>query len=198
LAGMQHSGSGRRPLSVGLIWLDAHADYNTPETTLSGMLGGMPVAVAAGKCLYRLRLKSGLEPAIPEKNIIMMCVRDMDPLEEELVLNSHITMISTEEMVKLSPRMKEEYKKLCDRVDVVYIHIDLDVLDAPDIPGHTFQIPNGPNPAQLGKALKYMMRNPKVGALGIASFPTQEEVRTKSLGSTLEVIKGSLLGLQAR
>jgi arginase len=198
LAGMQHSGSARRPLSVGLIWLDAHADYNTPETTLSGMLGGMPVAVAAGKCLYRLRLKGGLEPAIPEKNILMMCVRDMDPLEEELVLNSHITLISTEEMVKLSRHTKEEFESLCDRVDVVYIHIDLDVLDAPDIPGHTFQIPDGPNPAQLGKALKYMMRNPKVGALGVASFPTQEEVRDKSLGSTLEVIKGGLLGLQAR
>jgi arginase len=198
LAGMQHAGPGRRPQSVGLIWLDAHADYNTPETTLSGMLGGMPVAVAAGKCLYRLRLKAGLDPAIPEKNIIMMCVRDMDPLEEELVLNSHITLISTDEMVKLSPRMKEEYQKLCDRVDVVYIHIDLDVLDAPDIPGHTFQIPNGPNPAELGEALKYMMSNPKVGALGIASFPSQEEFRTKSLGSTLEVIRGGLSGLQAR
>jgi arginase len=198
LAGMQHSGPGRRPLSVGLIWLDAHADYNTPETTLSGMLGGMPVAVAAGKCLYRLRLKSGLEPAIPEKNIIMMCVRDIDPLEEELVLNSHITLISTEEMIMLNQRMKEEFEGLCDRVDVVYIHIDLDVLDAPDIPGHTFQVPNGPNPFQLGKALKYMMQNPKVGALGIASFPTQEEVRAKSLGSTLEVLKGGLSGLQAR
>jgi arginase len=198
LAGMQHSGPSRRPLSVGLIWLDAHADYNTPETTLSGMLGGMPVAVAAGKCLFRLRLKAGLDPAIPEKNIIMMCVRDMDPLEEELVLNSHITLISTEEMIELSPPMKKECQKLCDRVDVVYIHIDLDVLDAPDIPGHTFQIPNGPNPTQLGQALEYMMRNPKVGALGIASFPTLEEVRAKSLGSTLKVIKGGLLGLQSR
>jgi arginase len=198
LGGMQHSGPTRRPLSVGLIWLDAHADYNTPETTLSGMLGGMPVAVAAGKCLFRLRLKAGLDPAIPEKNIIMMCVRDMDPLEEELVLNSHITLISTEEMIQLSPRMKEEYKNLCDRVDVVYIHIDLDVLDAPDIPGHTFQIPNGPNPIELGKALKFMTQNPKVGALGIASFPTQEEVRSKSLGSTIEVTKGGLRGLQER
>lgn len=198
LAGIQHSGPGRRPLSIGLIWLDAHADYNTPETTLSGMLGGMPVAVAAGKCLFRLRLKAGLDPPIPEKNIIMMGVRDMDPLEEELVLDSQIILISTDELVNLSHRMKEEYRQLCDRVDAVYIHIDLDVLDAPDIPGHTFQIPNGPNPAQLADALKYMMQNPKVGALGIASFPTQEEVRAKSLGSTLEVIKGALSGLQAR
>ncbi|MGD9344841.1 MAG: arginase family protein [Candidatus Aminicenantes bacterium] len=198
LAGMQHSGPGRRPLSVGLIWLDAHADYNTPETTLSGMLGGMPVAVAAGKCLFRLRLKAGLDPAIPEKNIIMMGVRDMDPLEEELVLDSHITLIPTEDIIELSPRMTEVFESLCDRVDVVYIHIDLDVLDAPDIPGHTFQIPNGPNPTQLGKALRYMMLNPKVGALGIASFPTQEDVRATSLRSTLEVIKGGLLGLQHR
>ena len=62
LAGLQHSGPSRRPLTVGLIWLDAHGDFNTPETTLSGMLGGMPVAVAAGKCLLRLRLKAGNNP----------------------------------------------------------------------------------------------------------------------------------------
>jgi arginase len=154
--------------------------------------------VAAGKCLFRLRLKAGLDPAIPERNIIMMGVRDMDPLEEELVLDSHITLIPTEGIIELSPRMKAEFEGLCDRVDVVYVHIDLDVLDAPDIPGHTFQIPNGPDPSQLGKALKYMLQHPKVGALGIASFPTQEEVRTKSLESTLEVIKGGLQGLQVR
>ncbi|MFC2165077.1 arginase family protein [Acidobacteriota bacterium] len=198
LAGLQHSGPSRRALTVGLIWLDAHGDFNTPETTLSGMLGGMPVAVAAGKCLFRLRLKAGLDPAIPTKNIIMMCVRDLDPLEEELVMNSKITMVSTEEMVKLSSRMKDEFKKLADRVDVVYIHIDLDVLDGPDIPGHTFMVPEGPTPSELAKALKYMMRHPKVGGLGIASFPTPEETRAKSMASTLEVIKGGLTGLQDR
>ncbi len=198
LAGLQHSGPSRRPLTVGLIWLDAHGDFNTPETTLSGMLGGMPVAVAAGKCLFRLRLKAGLDPAIPTKNIIMMCVRDLDPLEEELVMNSKITMISTEEMVKLRPHMKDEFKKLADRVDVVYIHIDLDVLDGPDIPGHTFMVPEGPTPPELAKALRYMMHHPKVGGLGIASFPTPEETRAKSMASTLEVIKGGLAGLKDR
>lgn len=198
LAGLQHSGPSRRPLTVGLIWLDAHGDFNTPETTLSGMLGGMPVAVAAGKCLFRLRLKAGLDPAIPTKNIIMMCVRDLDPLEEELVMNSKITMVSKEEMVKLRPRMKDEFKKLADRVDVVYIHIDLDVLDGPDIPGHTFMVPGGPTPTELAKALRHMMRHPKVGGLGIASFPTPEETRAKSMASALEVIEGGLAGLQDR
>ncbi|MGD8534870.1 MAG: arginase family protein, partial [Candidatus Aminicenantes bacterium] len=95
LAGLQHLGpakssqksdsrslqstglAGRKPLRVGLVWIDAHADFNTPETTLSGMLGGMPVAIASGMCLTRLRLKAGLDPALPTKYIVMAGLRDV-------------------------------------------------------------------------------------------------------------------------
>jgi len=62
LGGLQRSGPTSRPLRVGLVFIDAHGDFNTPETTLSGMLGGMPVAISAGLCLTRLRLESGLDP----------------------------------------------------------------------------------------------------------------------------------------
>ena len=66
-------------MRVGLVFIDAHGDFNTPETTLSGMLGGMPVAIAAGRCLTRMRLKSGLDPALPERHIVLGAVRDTDP-----------------------------------------------------------------------------------------------------------------------
>src|ERR1700687_4258938 len=79
LGGLQHSGATQKPLRVGLVFIDAHADFNTPETTLSGMLGGMPVSIAAGRCLTRMRLKSGLDPALPERHIVEACVRDTDP-----------------------------------------------------------------------------------------------------------------------
>ena len=46
VAGLQHSGPTREPIKIGMLWLDAHPDFNTPETTRSGSLGGMPVAVA--------------------------------------------------------------------------------------------------------------------------------------------------------
>jgi arginase len=198
LAGLQHSGPTRRPLKVGLVWIDAHGDFNTPETTLSGMLGGMPVAVAAGKCLWRLRLKSGLDPAIPTKNIVMMGVRDLDPLEEELIDNSDITLISVEDIKNTSPFFRDTIDRLAQRVDIVYVHIDLDVLDATAIPGHGFLIPDGPTGAELGNALGLILKNEKVGALGIASFPTVPEGRETSLRSTLEVIKGGLNGLLSR
>jgi arginase len=198
LAGLQHSGSTRRPLNVGLVWLDAHADFNTPETTLSGMLGGMPVACAAGRCLFRLRFKAGLDPAIATNNIIMMAVRDVDPLEQELIDDSNITMISTEDLIKRSRKLKKIIAHLSQRVDVIYIHIDLDVLDPTEIPGANLPAPNGPTADQLAESLKLMMGFEKVGALGIASFPIEEEGRKASLKSTIKVIQGALAGLKSR
>jgi arginase len=61
LAGLQKSAGPRSP-RVGMIWIDAHGDCNTPETTLSGMLSGMLVAIATGLCLQRLRKQAGLDP----------------------------------------------------------------------------------------------------------------------------------------
>ena len=62
VAGLQHSGATAAPLTVGMLWLDAHPDFNTPETTRSGSLGGMPVAVATGRALQRLRRDAKLDP----------------------------------------------------------------------------------------------------------------------------------------
>ena len=49
VAGLQKSGPTAEPIRVGMLWLDAHPDFNTPETTRSGSLGGLPVAVATGR-----------------------------------------------------------------------------------------------------------------------------------------------------
>src|SRR5438477_6189415 len=96
LSGLQHSGPGAKPLRVGMVFIDAYGDFNTPETTLSGMLGGMPVAIAAVQCLTRMRLRAGLEPALPTRHIVEMCVRDTDPLEQELLDRSDIQQLTLE------------------------------------------------------------------------------------------------------
>jgi arginase family enzyme len=64
VAGLQQSGPGRDPLRIGMLWLDAHPDINTPETTRSGSLGGMPVAVATGRALQRMRLDADRARAV--------------------------------------------------------------------------------------------------------------------------------------
>src|SRR5207245_11535602 len=78
LSGLQHSGPTAKPLRVGMVFIDAHGDFNTPETTLRRSLGGMPVAIASGQCLTRMRLKAGLEPPRPTRDVVESCVRDTE------------------------------------------------------------------------------------------------------------------------
>ncbi|HSM61593.1 MAG TPA: arginase family protein, partial [Longimicrobiales bacterium] len=105
LGGLQHAGAGGEPLDVGLVFIDAHGDFNVPETTLSGMLGGMPVAVSAGMALHNLRRESGLDLPIPTGHIVMGAVRDLDPLERELVEASEIRRLTTGDLVSRLDRV---------------------------------------------------------------------------------------------
>src|SRR5437660_1754108 len=122
LSGLQHSGPSAKPLRVGMVFVDAHGDFNTPETTLSGMLGGMPVAIAAGQCLTRMRMKAGLEPAIPTRHIVEVCVRDTDPLEQELLDRSEIQQLTLDDVRTRSANLHKEMKRLSELTDVIYVH----------------------------------------------------------------------------
>ncbi len=198
LSGLQHAGGRMNLQKVGLIWIDAHGDFNTPETSLSGWLGGMPVAVASGQCLHLIREKAGLNPAIETGNIVMMGLRDVDPLEQVLIDESDITAISTDDLINHDAVFQSALEQLSNRVDVIYLHIDLDILDASEIPGSFFEVEKGPLAAQLYDPVKMIVSNPKVRAMGIASFPTAEKGRKKSLESTLLLIKAGLEGVRAR
>src|ERR1035437_2682547 len=84
VAGLQHSGATREGLRIGMLWLDAHPDFNKPETRRSGSLGGMAVAGGARGALQRMRMDAGLDPPLSDRNIVMGGVRLTDPLEQQL------------------------------------------------------------------------------------------------------------------
>ena len=94
--------------------------------------------------------------------------------------------------------MRQLLQRLSERVDVIYLHIDLDILDATEIPGSFFEVGGGPTADQLSDPVRLLMRNPKVGALGIASFPTAEEGRLRSMESTMTLIRAAMTGLSER
>jgi arginase family enzyme len=198
LAGLQRTASPDRKRRVGLIWIDAHADFNTPETSLSGWLGGMPVSVASGQSLERLRLTAGLDPAIATGDIVMMGLRDVDPLEQGLLDRSGVTVVSAADMVAHSQNMLDAVNRLARRVDVIYLHVDVDILDATEIPGSFYETPGGPTAEQVARVLKVLMTNPKVAALGISSFPTAERGRQVSLASVETLVREALAGLKVR
>jgi arginase len=199
LSGLQHSGPSGKPLRVGLVFIDAHGDYNTPETTLSGMLGGMPVAIASGLCLTRMRMKTGLEPALPGRHIVEICVRDTDPLEQDLLDRSEIQQLSLEDVRTHSANLHREMKRLSEAVDVIYIHVDMDALDPREVPGHPLTVPGGPTSVELAAALTEMFKYEKAAAFGVASTPYGERDKTGvSRQAAYNLILGAAKGVQQR
>ena len=199
LSGLQHSGTDAKPLRVGMVFIDAHGDFNTPETTLSGMLGGMPVAIAAGQCLTRMRIKAGLEPAIPTRHIVEMCVRDTDPLEQELLDRSEIQQLSLEDVRTRSANLHREMKRLSELTDLIYVHVDMDGLDPSEVPGVALPVPNGPTSAELAAALTEMFKYEKVAAFGVAAMPFDQQDKTRiSRQAAYNLILGAVQGVKER
>ena len=198
LAGLKYdsAGNARR---VGLVFIDAHGDFNVPETTLSGMLGGMPVAIAAGHALHNIRSTTGLAEPLPMSNIVWGGVRDLDPLEADRFTEYEVQQFSVQDIRELSANLKKQMRDLSDRVDVIYVHIDMDVLDPAEVPGHNLAVPDGPSSEDLAAALTWMFENPRTTALGIASTPSFNlDPDGVSRQAALNLIEGAIRGAQAR
>ena len=105
-----------------VLWLDAHGDYNTPDTTGSGYLGGMCLAGACGEW------DAGLGDTIEAEKLVLAGVRDLDAGERELLERSQATVIGASVVETLVA-----VKNALDG-SPVFIHLDLDVLDPEEFP----------------------------------------------------------------
>jgi arginase len=198
LSGLKYD-SASNSRNVGLVFIDAHGDFNVPETTLSGMLGGMPVAVAAGHALHNIRKTAGLTEPLPMKHIIWGGVRDLDALEADRFDEYSVQQFSVQDIRDLSGDLRQQVNDLSTRVDVVYVHIDMDVLDPSEVPGHGLAVANGPSSKHLAAAISLMFENPKVVALGIASTPSfNSDPEGISRQAALNLIQGAIKGALLR
>ena len=198
VAGLQHSGPTRAPIRIGMLWLDAHPDFNTPETTRSGSLGGMPVAVATGRALWRLRKDAHLDPPLPDRYIVMGGVRLVDPLEQQLLNQSKIEQLSVDDLRNMTPAVFKQLDRLSKITDKIYVHIDMDVLDPREVSGHVNKVPNGPSSEQLAKLFEEIFkRYPKASAIGFATIPEKDEGGL-SIAAVNRMIAGAIRGVKAR
>jgi arginase len=125
LAGFDHT-------RCGAVWLDAHADFNTPETTASGFFPGMALAVVTGHCLRDYWAQIGDSTPLAEETIVMFGVRDISPdAERERLERSPIHIVEWRDG-KPQGDIRAAIDRLATRVRDVYLHIDLDSF-APEI-----------------------------------------------------------------
>ena len=198
VAGLQRSGATREPIRIGMLWLDAHGDINTPETTRSGSLGGMPVAVATGRALQGMRLDAKLDPPLSDRHVVMGGVRLNDPLEQAILDNSMIEQLSVDDLRNMTPAVFAQLDRLNRISDKIYVHIDMDVLDPREVMGHGNKVPNGPSSEQLARLFEEIFRRyPKASAIGFATIPMQDEGGL-SIAALNRMIEGAVRGVRAR
>jgi arginase len=164
--------AGAGPGNVGLVWFDAHGEFNTPETTTTGFVDGMGLAIAVGRC-WKAMAKGvpGFAP-VPEENVAMAWVRDVDPAELERLEGSGVTVVGAQLIEKQGLRaLAAALDDLRTRVGSVYVHLDLDVLDAAKVgEANGFAVEGGPNAEELQDALAMVRERFAVAAAGIASY----------------------------
>jgi arginase len=198
VAGLQRSGPPNEALKIGMLWLDAHPDFNTPETTRSGSLGGMPVAVATGRALHRMRLDAKLEPPLPDVHVVMGGVRLTDPLEQHMLDESRIEQLSVDDLRDRTPAVWAQLDRLDRLTDKIYVHIDMDVLDPREVMAHGNKVPNGPSSEQLATLFEEIFRRyRKASAIGFATIPPTDEGGL-SIAAVNRMIAGAVSGVLAR
>lgn len=176
---------------VGLVWFDAHGDFNTPNTTLSGMLGGMPVAVSAGLAYPRWRELSHMRAPIPTDRILMVDVRNLDEAEERLIRATDVRIAAPAPGFP-GEDLEQAVNVLAEKCDLIYLHIDSDILDEAFVPNHGTVEPNGPDMDQVRAAIETVMATGKVIAYAVVSIYAEGEGAETSVESGIELIRSGL------
>lgn len=200
LGGMQKNLENEyQPKRVGLVWIDAHGDYNTPETSPSGMLGGMPVAISAGKCLTKIREISGLKYPLSSPDIVMLGLRDLDEKEEEMIKEDNIQTFSEKEIINFSEKLDNTISYLQSREGRIYVHVDLDILNPELAPAAGLPTSGGLSGKQLGMLLAKLLSYEKVAGLALVSYkPDRENEKETTKNEIIEAIRLGLKVLDNR
>ncbi len=173
LAGVQARG-----LDPSLVWIDAHGDFHTEASTLSGYLGGLPLAKAVGRGDRTLPDALGLRP-LSEARAVLGDARDLDPPEVDALRQSAVRRAALEELAVSLPD------------GAIHLHVDLDVIDPSVLPGLRFPALGGTNLDGLRAAVATVAGHGPLAAVSIAAtWAPERSVRRHNDAALAAVLRG--------
>jgi arginase len=122
---------------IGMVWLDAHADMNTPESSPSGNIHGMPLASIVGYGPPELTELGGVKPMVQPRNVALVGVRDLDAKERRLIKESGVHVFTMRDVDERGMRevMSEALRFASDDTAGIAVSLDMDFVDPSDAPG---------------------------------------------------------------
>ncbi|MDQ5823868.1 MAG: arginase family protein [Chloroflexota bacterium] len=169
--------------STGIIWFDAHGDFNTPQTTQSGFLDGMTLAIATGRCHADLRMSAGQVEPVAEARVLLVAPRDLDPGERDNLDASQVTVIQYSEVQQsgLASKLQPGLEELQSRTHEVYLHLDVDALDHDEAPANKYSTPGGLPVSEVEAAIREIARRFTIKAATLSAYDPAYDTEGKTL-----------------
>jgi arginase len=182
---------------AAVVWMDAHGDLNTPETSPSGFFDGMALALATGRSWRNLAAKvPGFQP-LDERNLVHLGARDWDLGELNLLAGSPLTRLDMETVRAKGVRtaLGSALDGIARRVDQVYLHYDLDVLDPAELTANEYATPGGLTVDEALEVARTAGAHLRIAAVGVTAYdPARdpEDRGVRVVAAILQAVAGAI------
>ncbi|MCW5821661.1 MAG: arginase [Cyanobacteria bacterium TGS_CYA1] len=184
----------KRKENFGLVWFDAHGDINTPDTTSSGNVHGMPLAVSLGYGDKRMVDLLGFSPKVQPNRSVLIGIRDLDPPEREMIDQSGITPYTIRDIDHLGLSRVTDLAVSSLGSDIAGLHLsfDIDVIDPDVAPGVSTAAPGGLNYRESLHALTLLAESRLLRSIDIVELNPANDIRNKTAELATDLILASL------
>jgi arginase len=170
---------------LGLVWLDCHGDFNTPETTETGYFDGYGLAMVVGDCWQTLcAAVPGFIP-LPEERVVLAGVRDMEAGERERLDRSAVHRVEVRDVVRLAEHLEHL------QAERISLHVDLDVLDPTYGRANAYAVSPGITPDELVGAVAAVARHGELAAVTLSAYDPSYDEDGRVRDAALEVLRAA-------
>ncbi|WP_308634188.1 arginase [Paenibacillus silvisoli] len=191
------AGLAKTAARVGVIYFDAHPGLNTEESSPTGKMGGMSLAVALGKAQLKLSdIANGIsETAINKQNVVLIGVRDVEPEERELILSEGITVFTMHEIDRMGiERVIAKAVEVAGQgTDGIHVSFSADCLDPIEAPGVENQVPGGLTYREAHFACELLAESGRIMSIDVVEVNSKLDESRRTARLAIGLI-ASLLG----
>jgi arginase len=180
--------------NLGLVWIDAHADMNTPETSPSGNVHGMPLACCIGKGPSELTEIFGFAPKIDPRNVAIVGLRDVDRTEVPHVRGAGVTAFTMREIDERGLRsvITEAIQRAGDGTSGFHVSFDMDAVDPAEAPGVGTPVHGGLTYREAHLTMEILCDSGKMAGMEIVEVNPVLDIANKTAKLGVELVLSAL------
>ncbi len=183
----------KRKKKIGVFWIDAHGDFNSPQSSPSGNIHGMPLAVCLGLGARQLTSVNGAFKKVEPKNVAIIGLRDLDKVERENIKKYGVNIFTMEEIDKYGAHkvMKKAFQEVAKNVDYLHVSFDLDSVDPIYAPGVGTPVKGGLDYREAHLIMEMLAESKKMSSLELVEVNPILDNRNQSAEFAVELVQSA-------